>query len=355
MVFSGAASDFSKHVLFLDSSWYSHIALHGYTRNPLSDMPGDAVFAFFPLWPLMIGCLSSLTLGAISPAIAGVFLSWLCLCGFTEVLHRRISSGDLPLMPSRFSLILFYFSPGSWVFATNHTEGLFLLLSAGAMLIPTFDDRTMRRLYAPAAAGLTALTRNQGVLVIVSSLVGVASNIKMRRDLRFVAQILMFILVAGLIYSAWPIAQWSLTGNPLKGRVVQSYWSMATGPKDYLSNALWLSPNNMFRALLFWVGLGTSIHLMRRGPNRHLGFYCLMSLALLPLQGNNFPQAYRFSAVLFPIWFSFGNDFLNGLNRIKVGFLVKAVLICTIFMLVVGGGFANALHYWSQTKDTWPY
>lgn len=321
----------------------------------MSDMPGEAVFAFFPLWPLIIRGLSSATLGVIQPAIAGIFLSWLCLCGFAELLRHHISKSDLLLRPSRFSLILFFFSPGSWVFATNHTEGLFLLLSAVTLLTPAFNPRPSGRLYAASAAGLAALTRNQGVLLIITSLAGMVSTIAARKNPRLWSQMFVFALVAGLIYSVWPFAQWYLTGNPLKGRAVQAYWSMASSPAEYLSNALWLSPNNIFRALLFWGGLGTSLQLMRQAQTRPLGLYCFLSLGLLPLQGNNFPQAYRFSAVLFPAWFAFGDGLLKGLDRAKVGLPIKALFLCVMLALVVGGGFANALHYWRQTKDTWPY
>ena len=71
---------------------------------------------------------------------------------------------------SFFGLLVLMFSPGAWVFLSNHTEALFLFLSYFALRFAYKDQLIM----ASILAGLSALTRNQGVLLVpaVSRLCG---------------------------------------------------------------------------------------------------------------------------------------------------------------------------------------
>jgi hypothetical protein len=319
--------------------------------------PDGSQFAFFPLWPLILWALAF-----IAPSGALSFLaSVLSLLLFLAVLytsrslsHQTFESKQNPFMGgSNWAIAAIAFSPGAWIFFSNHTESLFLFLSFFAFHL------AFKKQYLMAAllAGLAALTRNQGILVAISigfvAMSETASPWLIR--MKHFAKIGMTSLA---VYSSWLIFQFMETGSIFASTEAQKHWKIvATFPK-YMSNLLWLSPTNAPRAAVFWAILTLGLWLMIRGRKTYpcalpIGFYLLGSVLLWPLQGNNFPQAYRFAAVLFPFWFYIGNRFDGYLTKLKPS-QQKWLQLCALGLLMAATIRISGFYYF-QTLTKWPY
>lgn len=144
---------------FWDAAHYTNITLNGYSGN---------LWAFYPLYPFLVKVFAFLTGLQDRPDIAGAILSTLLISAFCLIQSKLSVSTDISLRclipESQNGWILFLFSPASYIFHTNHTESLFLLLSFSAL----WASRCKNWRLAASLAGLSALSRNQGVFVAVT-------------------------------------------------------------------------------------------------------------------------------------------------------------------------------------------
>lgn len=149
-VFS-VANPFLRGLHNWDAGWYLRIAVFGYDRMSI---------VFFPLFPLLIRGLSELL--HIAPLAAGLLVSNLsflaAIYAFLVLMREDGVPGDTARRAALF-LVLF---PTSFFFSAVYTESLFLALSLGAFVCA----RRGQWLIACLLAGLTALTRNPGMLLI---------------------------------------------------------------------------------------------------------------------------------------------------------------------------------------------
>lgn len=60
------------HTLRWDSGWYMEIINSNFYQNTSSQ---GAIFAFYPLYPLLVGAMSSLSLGLLDPPIASLIIN----------------------------------------------------------------------------------------------------------------------------------------------------------------------------------------------------------------------------------------------------------------------------------------
>jgi hypothetical protein len=250
-------------------------------------------------------------------------------------------------------VVFLLFSPGAWVFLSNHTESLFFFLSFFA-----FHFASQKK-FIPATtlAGLATLTRNQGILVAIT--VGLFAlehvNISWKsRGLRF----LRIGLGSGCFYLSWLFYLYLRTGDAFVSSRAQKNWRITSSWTEYFSNLTWISPNNAGRAAVFWAVTATGLWLMTKGRKTYahalpLGFYLVTSALLWPLQGNNFPQAYRFAAVLFPFWNILGVETNSHLTRFvpKIRMPIKITLIA--LSVSIAGTVSS--YFYFQTPGRWPY
>ena len=254
-----------------------------------------ALWAFYPLWPGVLGALHALLPG-VPTVLAGALLGAGLFLVALVVLARMGPSRAAPETGQGFALgiLLLAFTPASWVFHTAHTESLFLLLSAVALLAAGEG----RSLLAGLTAALACLTRNQGVLVAAASVALVAERTRSPRRAALAA---LAPLVALLGFVAF---QWLRTGDPLAFLHAQGNWAHARSGLDVLRTFWFGNPwqnqntGSLARHGFFLGAVAAAVALARR--DRILGTYCLVSLALLPLQGE-LVNAFRFTAVLFPL------------------------------------------------------
>jgi Mannosyltransferase (PIG-V) len=137
-----------------DGLWFLRIADGGYAN-------ADGSAAFFPLYPILIRGVSFLI--GNHPFAAALIVSNACFAASLVVLYaltlRETSSDDI----ARRTVLYLAIFPTAFFFLAPYSESLFLLL---VLLMFWFirDDR-----WGPgaAAAGLAALTRNLGVVLVI--------------------------------------------------------------------------------------------------------------------------------------------------------------------------------------------
>ena len=136
-----------------DASYYLAIASHGYIAAAPNNL------AFFPLYPSLIRALGFL-IG--SDVIAGLVISTASFALALMLLHR-LTELELGSRAADATVLLVAFAPLSFFFTAIYTESVFLLLSVAAVLAA----RRERWALAGILAGLAALTRPTGVLLVV--------------------------------------------------------------------------------------------------------------------------------------------------------------------------------------------
>jgi Gpi18-like mannosyltransferase len=319
---------------------------------------GGSEFAFFPMWPMILKSFSAI-FGPTYIQIQGLIISFVLFAATLLMICRRPESLSLQkdeIRPIQYlyssSLIATFpliFNPGSWIYFSNHTESLFLFLSVLA-----FQQAYKGNLYwSSIFAGIASVTRNQGVIVAIC--VGLYFLLNKNRIGRH--RFMCFTIsgvISGSFYITWLAFLYLKTGNIFASMDAQKHWSIIDSFGSYISNLLWLSPRNAIRALLFWSILGSSVFVILKSSQKRkiipICTYLILSVLLWPLQGNNFPQAFRFGAVLFPFWLMVGNQLdamMNSKSRVKefIGVMVASFLIFMYFRVT---------HFYF-TQSGWPY
>jgi hypothetical protein len=266
-------------------------------------------WAFLPLYPLLVKGVAWLTGTLANPQFAGSAISTVLLVAFIVAVVRRapLTPGIMGLAPrTNWGWFLFLYSPASYVFHTQHTESLYLLLSFLAFSL----GGEGRGLAAGIYAGLSLLTRIQGLLVAPTA-AWLSARAKGERPLRSrqfwagaAASALFFAVLLGYEYAgagdamAFMTAHYAWTHAHSLAEVVKTFW--LGNPWQYLNDV------SVTREL-FWFGwVAMSLWLLKRQPA--LATYCLLSAAILPMQAELI-NAFRYGVVLFPLAF-IGGDWL---------------------------------------------
>jgi len=146
-----------------DSSWYLAVAKWGYGPQtsgvPLNPPGGVARMNFFPLYPALMRVIGWIV-G--SDLIAGVLISLLAFAVALWLLYRLVEL-DFSVQVAEVTVLLVAFCPMAFYFSAVYTESLFLALSLGAI----YNARRDRWLYAGLLGALAAVTRIEGVVLVV--------------------------------------------------------------------------------------------------------------------------------------------------------------------------------------------
>lgn len=137
-----------------DGYYYKFIAENGYVSS------GENVNAivFYPLYPLLMRCLGTLLGGR--TALAGLLISQIC-CGLSSVVLAELAKKECPHPGA--ALAAYWLYPFGFFCLGVFTEGLFLLLA----ILGLYLLRERRWLWAWLAGALCALTRTQGILLLL--------------------------------------------------------------------------------------------------------------------------------------------------------------------------------------------
>ena len=135
-----------------DALWYQRIVIHGY-----SSLDGTA--QFHPLFPWLATLLAKI--GFPAPLSLLIIGSISCIVLFG--IFRRLMLLDLDQRDAFFGLLLFAFSPIAFILFAPYPEALFLLFA----VLCFWGLRQKQWWLAGLAGGLAALTRQQGVFLII--------------------------------------------------------------------------------------------------------------------------------------------------------------------------------------------
>jgi hypothetical protein len=175
---TGAAPGYAEYTgLMWDASWYRQIAEGGYpTTLPVGadGVVQQNAWAFYPLYPVLVGALMDLTGG--SWAVVAPTVSLLLGAGAVLLVHRTVVAGApravaaRPGLPLATVLLVSVF-PTSVVLQVGYTESLALLLVA-ASLLAVVTRRYGWACLAVLALGFTrAVALPMAVVVVVHAVV----------------------------------------------------------------------------------------------------------------------------------------------------------------------------------------
>jgi Gpi18-like mannosyltransferase len=194
-----------------DSNWYERIIHQGYG--------GDA-WAFYPLYPALVWTAAVVV--PVATPVLGSLLSAGALLGFVWLVGRLIQRDGgryAGLVPAtRLGWFFFLYSPATYVFHSHHTEAVYLLMSAAALVLVA----EKRWLWASVLAGLCALTKNQGVFLAVAIASGAAWQMEgWGRKARVFA---VSGLVSGCLWGLFPLYAYLRTGDAFAFAHAQAAW-----------------------------------------------------------------------------------------------------------------------------------
>lgn len=290
-----------------DSEFYLSIVVAGYDDplvKPVRIAPGLELsknYAFFPLYPLLTRAvsipLSLLGMNAIATAtLAGVLVSLAGTLAAVLALYQltRDELGEEGGLRTAFYLLIF---PTAFFFATVFTEGLFLGLVTGCLLM-------LKRGQFVLAAGLAMLatwTRATGVCLVIPLALAWLQAAGWRNVFSLTVwnhqTILRAVCVLAPIaaYFIWRIAlgeQFTLVEDLWFGRSLTNFARTFDGWKNALNDFLYsdITSRRVYYGMEFaavLLALVASLFTLRRYPG--MAFFCLAALTIGALSGS--PQS----------------------------------------------------------------
>lgn len=285
---SGKFTDnFFESLANWDGGHYLGIAEAGYSEK--------YQYAFFPLYPLAIRALNSVTENSLlSVILIGVSATFLGL----HLLFRLIAY-DFDKKIAEKTLIFFLLFPTSFFLLTAYTEGLFFFLSVSAF----YFLRQNKLSISISAAALASATRLVGLAVVAAILIEIISKQGFNRRN-------WYIIFAPLGFIIYCIFLYTQTGDPFYFITAENHWqrSLAVpgiGFWEALKNAaagkFIISNYNILLDLIFAIfGIGFAIRSVRFLPPS-LSIYSLLSVAF-PLFTPTLLSIPRFLLPIFPIF-----------------------------------------------------
>ncbi len=193
-----------------DGRWYQAIALHGYVVPPHTHHH-QTPWPFFPLLPEVLHGASSL---GIPLAYAGIALNHVAFFVALIGIHR-VASRYAPPSTVRLAVWLAALGPLSFVFSMLYPSAIFLAASVWAFVL--VEER--RDLAAGCAAALAALSRPNGIVVVLALVIAVGFVF------RRVVAVAVPVVVA---LAGWVWYNALRTGDPLKFFDAKAAWHEVT-------------------------------------------------------------------------------------------------------------------------------
>lgn len=288
-----------------DCGWYVRLSEEGYDPFPVPSMINAGNWAFFPLFPMLIGALRALTglptmmvatAASIALSVVAARMAW-------PLLGRNMRAYIL------FCAFLLA-GPFAIYFTTFYTEVLFLTLTIGVFASLQRRDYLAAGVFAALVSG----TRIVGVFVVLAivlqawldhrerggTLAGFVPAVLRRPDLLVAIFIAPLGLFAYMAYLHWHI------GDALAFSHVQRAWGRATGnPLVYLWNGLtnwprdsWWPTVSQQLGAAWLVGIAMTVVMATR-RQFPAALFCLVCLTL-PLSAG-LASMLRFTVGLAPV------------------------------------------------------
>lgn len=199
-----------------DSLWYMDIAQNGYsTATKLPEFPDQTNFPFFPLYPLLMKAIGSLS--GDRYFLAGLLVSNVCLILSCYVLYKLVEMQWSKKIARRSVKYLFLF-PVSFILSGVFTESLYLFLT----LLCFYLAKRQKWWLAGICGGLLSATRTLGVLIALPLLYEYLKQIEFKpKNIRFNS---LFLLLVPLGLLAFSVYTHQITGDYLFFKTNQAAW-----------------------------------------------------------------------------------------------------------------------------------
>jgi hypothetical protein len=319
-----------------DAGWYWHLVKLGYTPSGDGKWTTQANVVFFPLYPYLIRLATKLV-GGTNHWYAGLAISNVATAlalFFMLRIARRYVDEDC----ARRSLVYLLLFPSSFFLSSYYTEGLFLLTATAS-----FASFLKKRYFLCGVWGyLAAMTRNPGVLLFPSFVLGLLWERRGRLSRADLPALWLLLIPCGLL--TFMAILYRKVGDPLAFLHWQAAWlSKPTFPLKTLwkeSGAVdWslpLDPLNMVRIMDIASGvlfLILPVGLLKK-YDKSLVIFALLAL-LMPMASGTIHSMMRYELVAFPSFFVLAEV---GANRNIDRFIVSA---SAIFLGLLSLGFTN--------------
>lgn len=258
-----------------DTRWYIDIARRGYHWKKVA---GTSPTAFFPLYPMLIHAVTSVTHR--SGITAALLISNAAFLGALLYLWR-LARWELNAAVARRAILCLSVFPTALFFFAGYTESLFLFLTVAAF----FHMRRRDWLLAGLFAGLASATRVTGILLVAPFVYEYA------RDRNFSAKYLdrgvVGLLLAPLGLLLFMLYLGRTTGDPLAFSHSQLAWQKVFTLQIWsgfmesfrqllvLPHASFMEAHNVIEVVLGGLALVCSVFAARRLPAAY-GLYLLV-------------------------------------------------------------------------------
>lgn len=289
------ARDLRALALRGDGGWYFGIAREGYEHRPF-DASAQHNWAFFPLYPLLVRLVTTLT-G--DPLPTGVALSNLFLLLALCLLHKTTLAWGFDEADADRAILYIACYPMSYFFSLFMTESLFLLLTVWSF----YAARRERWWLAGVLGALASATRLSGILLlpILLILYWQQHGKRLSRSVLW-----LFLIPSGLL--AFTLYLYSITGNAFAFRDVQGAWARRPGLfllplYEYIKDPLNIAQSWDFRLMNFAAAMLVFVcaFILIKRREWSLGLYTLASV-ILPLSSSQLQSTARYSLVIFPVF-----------------------------------------------------
>jgi hypothetical protein len=288
-----------------DTMWYLHIAESGY------DLPASVVF--YPLYPLLIKCVTSamgspMIAAILISTVASFFLSWgllkLVVIDFDRTVARR-------------ALAFLWAWPGSFMLLAAYPDSLVLALIVWSL----YWSRRHRWGPSSLAAFLACPVKAVGVLVVVPL---IFEAWKRRSSwLPVIAGI-----AGGMIFPMYLM----VTGRISSSSAYSSYWntSVATPWQTFLAAAEELTSSGN---LLLFINVAailtvSFLAVSRRQPIEYLAYSAAAICLVLTKRTDPLLQSTtRYALMIFPAFLNLGRSKLDGTLVIVTGTILNLTLV----------------------------
>jgi len=215
-----------------DGRWYGAIATYGYPDQLPIDAGGHVLqnaYAFPPMYPMLVRLLMTVT--GLDFTIAGPIVSLVCAAGAMMLIFHLVAdtAGNRAGALTVVLLCTFMSAP---VFQISYSEGLTLLLVAGALWLLT------RRKYAAMVPVLVLLSLTRPVAPAIALVILVHGGMRLRNrseDKAFVLRDRLWVIgvavLGALLAGAWPLCVAVMTGKPSAYLDTMAAWVQDGGPR----------------------------------------------------------------------------------------------------------------------------
>lgn len=317
-----------------DSGWYKSIINNGYNYTPGQ----QSNVAFFPLYPLLIKLVMSLT--NLNIYVIGFLISNICLL-FGLYFVYKISLLYTRTKIARRVLILMLVFPTSFFYSSLYTESLYLLVVSASFYYYLKHKYLLTGIWG----FLACLTRVTGIIVFGSILIELLIKIG-RKAIIFKPQMLyLFIIPLGVI--CYMLFLFFKFDDPLVFIKTQDAWNREgftfplitlfkqlklinfSFPRDPLNSIEFI---DLFFSTFFLVL--SVVLLFQNKFNISLSLFCIFSI-LMPLTTGVTDSMARYVLPLFPVFIYLG--FLSKNNNLYILLIFSFSYLLSIFFLWFAG------------------